>query len=226
MRSSSRSSATRASARASGAPGQVWIPRPKAMCCRAFDRAGSKVLGSVNRRGSRLAAAWTTISVEPDGTSTPPRVTGSLDSRKSPLTGLSKRSASSMKLPTLERSARSSRLDVRAITEDLQGGTEQPHGGLLTGRIEVGRNPGHIAGIGHRAVGEGRRGHLREHVTAGVGPTVLDVGDELVVEVFQRRLGQALTLDAADSAAVVRRRAASRRGTRRDRRRARPAGRR
>ena len=36
---------TRPSARASGAPGQVWTPCPNAMCWRAFARSGSELVG-------------------------------------------------------------------------------------------------------------------------------------------------------------------------------------
>ena len=46
VRSNRRSRLTRASARASGAPGQVWMPRPKEMCVRASARSGLKVWGS------------------------------------------------------------------------------------------------------------------------------------------------------------------------------------
>ena len=45
MRSSSRSMLTRASARASGAPGHVWTPWPNAMCWRALARSTSELVG-------------------------------------------------------------------------------------------------------------------------------------------------------------------------------------
>ena len=64
----------RASARASGPPGQAWGPRPKARCSLAFSRSMWNSAGSSKRRGSRPAAPLTTITVVPAGISTPPTV--------------------------------------------------------------------------------------------------------------------------------------------------------
>ena len=167
VRSRMRSRLTRASVRASGAPGQVWMPRPKAMWWRAFSRSMSKVAGSSNRRGSRLAAALTSITVVPAGISMSPMVVGTRDSRKSPLTGLSIRSVSSMKLGIRCRSSRSSCWSARILGDEHEGRAEQADGGLLAGGEEVGGDPDDVDDLGDRAVGERRRGEAREHVRRG-----------------------------------------------------------
>src|SRR2546430_2327835 len=57
VRSSSRSMLTRASARASGAPGQGCAPWPNETWLPAFAPSASNVAGSSKRRGVRIAAA-------------------------------------------------------------------------------------------------------------------------------------------------------------------------
>ena len=51
---------------------------------------------------------------------------------------------------------------------------------------EVGGEQGDVVDLGHGAVGEGGRGHLRQDVVAGLAATVLDVGGELLVEELER----------------------------------------
>ena len=75
-RSSRRSIVMRPSARASGAPGHVCAPWPNAMCWRALARSTWNSAGHSNRRGSWLAAPFTTITVVPAGTVTPPTLGG------------------------------------------------------------------------------------------------------------------------------------------------------
>ena len=52
---------TRVSMRASDPPGQLWTPRPKARCSRAFSRSTRNSAGSSKWLGSRFAAPLTTI---------------------------------------------------------------------------------------------------------------------------------------------------------------------
>ena len=80
---------TRASARASGAPGHVWTPWPNAMCCRAFARSTSNSSGRSKRRGSRFAAPLSTITVVPGGDVDAADGRRDACKRKSPLIGLS-----------------------------------------------------------------------------------------------------------------------------------------
>ena len=84
VRSSRRWTETLASARASGAPAQVWMPWPKAMCWRPFFRSSSQLVGRSNsprvavggagqhhdrRAGRDLGAADRRSAPWPDGTS-------------------------------------------------------------------------------------------------------------------------------------------------------------
>ena len=108
IRSRMRSMLIRPSARASGPPGQEWAPRPNARCSLAFLRSTLKSAGSSNRRGSRLAAPLSSMTGVPGAMSTPPTLTARRASRKSAFTGLSIRSASSMKSGMRSRWTRSS----------------------------------------------------------------------------------------------------------------------
>ena len=92
-------------------------------------------------------------------------------------------------------------LDVRAVPDHLQRGAQQPDRGLLPGGEDVGGDPHDVADLRHRPVRECRRRQSGQHVVAGLGPAVLDVGREDLVEVLQRRLGQRL-VGVAETAAV------------------------
>ena len=74
----------------------------------AFGRSSRNSAGHSNRRGSRLAAPLSSITGVPAGMSTPPTVVARRARRKSAFTGLSMRSASSMKSGMRSRWARSS----------------------------------------------------------------------------------------------------------------------
>ena len=177
---------TRVSMRASGPPGQLWTPRPKARCSRALPRSTRNSAGSSKRRGSRLAAPLSTIRVAPAGMSTPATVVRPpgepevafdrgldaerlLDEVRDELTPLPEEL-----------------LQVRTLADELQGGAEQPHRRLLSGGEEVGGDADHVDDLGQLAVGERRGGQRREHVVARLAPAVLDVAAEAVVEPLQR----------------------------------------
>lgn len=106
-RSRSRSTETRPSTRASGAPGHEWMPRLNARCSRTLRRLMSNSWGFSNRRGSRLTAPGLTITVVPAGVSTSPTVVVLRAIRNTVFTGLSIRRHSSMKFGMRLRSARS-----------------------------------------------------------------------------------------------------------------------
>ena len=129
-------------------PGQLWTPRPKARCSRASARSTRNSVGSSKWRGSRFAAPLSTISVAPAGMSTPATVVGRRASRKSPFTGASIRSVSSTKFGMSSRRSRRSLLQFRTLTDELQGGTEQPHRGLLPGGEDVGGDADDVDDLG------------------------------------------------------------------------------
>src|SRR6266436_7433846 len=97
VRSNMRLRLTTVSARARGAPGQAWRPRPNATCNRAFARSIWNSPGFSNLRESRLAALLAIYKKVPAGISTPPTWVGLFANRKSPLTGPSIRRHSSTK---------------------------------------------------------------------------------------------------------------------------------
>ena len=107
IRSRTRSRLTRPSDRARGAPGHEWLPRPKAMWACALGRSMRNSAGHSNRRGSRLAAPFNSITGVPAATSTPATLVSWRARRKSAFTGLSRRSVSSRKLGMRSRFARS-----------------------------------------------------------------------------------------------------------------------
>ena len=102
-----RSIDTRPSTRASGAPGQEWMPRLNAMCSRTFLRSRENSCGFSNRSGSRLAAPGLTITVVPAGTVVSPSVVVLRAIRNTLFTGLSIRRHSSTKIGMRLRSSRS-----------------------------------------------------------------------------------------------------------------------
>ena len=83
-------------------------------------------------------------------------------------------------------------LEVRPLGEDPQRERQQADRGLLAAREEVGGEQRDVVHLGHRPVGEGGRGHLRQDVVAGLPPAVLDVGGELLVEELERLVLHAL----------------------------------
>ena len=82
------------------------------------------------------------------------------DSRKSPLTGLSIRSASSMKLGIRSRSVAQRPLELGIVADELQRGAEEADGGLLAGGEEIGGDPHDVDDVGRRR----RRGTSRWRV--------------------------------------------------------------
>ena len=185
-RSRMRSRLTRASARASGAPGHVWTPWPNAMCCRAFARSTSNSSGFSKRRGSRLAAPFSTITVVPAGMSTPRE--RARDARQPEV--------------TLDRALEAQRLldevgdavafvaqqllQVRPFAEEQERGREEPHRRLLARGEQVRGDADDVDDLGRRAVREGRGGEPGQHVGARLAATVLDVRGEPLVEELQR----------------------------------------
>ena len=180
----------RASARASGPPGQAWGPRPKARCSLALSRSTRNSSGSSNRRGSRPAAPLTTMTVVPAGISTPPDRGGgaaepevTLDRALHPQDLLHEvRDAGAVLSEQL--------LQVRTLTDQLERGREEPDGRLLPGGEQVGRHPHHVDHLGRRPVREAGRRQPGQHVVAGLAPPVLDVGRQPLVEEFQGRVAE------------------------------------
>ena len=178
VRSSSRSRPTRVSARANGAPGSCGCRGRTQGAGGRSCAPGRTSSGSSNRRGSRLAAPLTTITVVPAASASSPTVVGTRDSRKSPLTGLSMRRHSSMKFGKQAAVVAEPPLDVGAVADHLQRGAQQPHGGFLSGREHIGGHPHDVSDLGHRPVREGRRRQAGQHVVTGLAPAVFDVGRE------------------------------------------------
>ena len=175
MRSRMRSMLMRPSARASGAPGHEWMPRPNAMCSLVFGRSTRNSAGHSNRRGSRFAAPLSSITGVPAAMSTPPIVVARRASRKSAFTGLSIRSASSMKSGMRSRCARSSSCSsgysaryfsaVASRRAVVSWPAANRNVALRTTDSHVGR--GAVRVLGQRQVGQ--------HVGARLAATVLDV---------------------------------------------------
>ena len=110
------------------------------------------------RRGSRLAAPLSTITVVPAGMSTPPTVgrararAGSRPSPGSRCAGTPRRSSGCAR-----GRSRSSCWSSGSLADALQRGAEEAHGRLLAGGEQVGGDAHDVDDLGHRAVGE-RRG--------------------------------------------------------------------
>ena len=92
-------------------------------------------------------------------------------------------------------------LEVGVLGDQQQRGAEEPHGGLLPGRKEVGRDAHGVDDFGRRAVGERRQREAGEHVFAWFAATRLDVGRELLVEELQRAVLHRVVAGTADRAA-------------------------
>ena len=111
------------------------------MCSRTFFRSIWNTLGSLNFRGSRLAAPRHSMITVPARMGTPPKVVVLRASRKSTLVGLCMRSASSMKDRSDPVSAQAL-LQFGLIPEDLHGRAEQ-FGNRLLARCEQERGRPH-----------------------------------------------------------------------------------
>ena len=132
--------------------------------------------------------------VLPAGIWTPPRVVVFSASRNVPLIGLSIRSVSSMNRGISARFSPQPPLQPGLVADQPQGRAQQPDGGLLAGREQVGRDPGHVERLGQRAVRKGRPGHPGQHVTLGFYPELLDALGEVAVEEVERVVGHPLLL--------------------------------
>ena len=166
MRSRIRSMLTRPSARASGPPGQAWTPRPNAMCTLALGRSIRNSSGHSNSRGSRFAAPFSNMTGVPGAMSTPATLTCRRARRKSALTGLSMRRASSMKPGMRSLCARSSSWSSGYSAQVLQADGQEPRRRLLAGGEEEGRRPHDVGDVGRatrrdRSQGRGRSARRR-----------------------------------------------------------------
>ena len=200
IRSRMRSRLIRPSARASGAPGHACGPRPKATWVRAFSRSPWNSAGHSNRRGSRFAAPFSSITGVPAGMSTPPIVVDRRTRRKSHFTGLSSRSTSSRNDgdPLVVRPQLVLHLGV--LGQLLQRAGEQSCARLLSRREQEGGRPhdrGHVRGAPVRIRRERQVG---QDVLARRAPPVLDVLDEPLVEPRQGVLARVAGLPGADLA--------------------------
>ena len=113
---------------------------------------------------------------------TPPTVAARRARRKSAFTGLSMRSASSMKFGDAVAVLAQLVLELRVLGEVLQRGGEEPGGRLLTGGEEEGRDAHDRGDVGRRPVGVLGEREVGEDVGARLAAAVLDVGREPVVE--------------------------------------------
>ena len=108
-----------------------------------------------------------------------------------------------MKFGTRSRWSRRSRWRSGSSPSSCSGLGEQPHGRLLAGREQVGRDAHDVDDLGRRAVGERGRRQAGEHVGAGFPAAVLDVGRELLVEELERAVHHRVVAGAADRAATA-----------------------
>ena len=192
----------RPSARASGAPGQVWAPWPNARWWRALARSTWNSAGCSKRLGSRFAAPLTTMTVVPAAISTPPSSVVTRASRKSPFTGLSMRRHSSTKFGMSCAVLAEQLLELLVLADALQRRAEEAHGRLLTGGEEIGGDARDVDRLRNRAVGKRRGRHAGHHVVARVAAAVLDVRGELLVEELERVVRELGVAGAADGAGL------------------------
>ena len=186
IRSRMRSRLTRASTRASGPPGHECAPRPNAMCSRAFGRSSRNSAGHSKCLGSRFAAPFSSMTGVPAAMSTSPTRVGRRARRKSALTGLSMRSASSTKSGMRPASARSSSWSGGDSARYFKLVASSRAVGLLPRREQEGRGADDRRHFRRRPVGVLRQRQLGEDVVAGRTPPVLDVAREPVVEPPER----------------------------------------
>ena len=183
---------TRPSARASGAPAQVWIPCPKAMCCRAFGRSMSNLEGSSNTRGSLLHAPGMSISEAPAGMSTPPSCVG--DTRHPELRAEWALEPEGLlnEVGDLLTVCPYHLLEVGSLAQHPQCEGEEAHGGLLAAGEEVGGDQSGVFGLGRRTVRERGGGQAGEDVVARGTAAILDVVVEALVEELERLVADVL----------------------------------
>ena len=177
----------RASARASGAPGQVWMPWPNAMCWRALARSsrnsarvlelarvavGGAVEHHQRRAGRDLDAA--------DVVGTRVQAEVALDRALEPQALLDEVRD---ELAVGRAAAAAARGARRAICSAV---VEQPDGGLLAGGEQVRGDPHDVDDLGQRAVGERRGGEAGHHVVARLARRSSMYAGELLVEELQR----------------------------------------
>ena len=165
----------RPSARARGPPGQEWAPRPKARCSLALGRSTRNSAGHSNRRGSRLAAPFSSMTGVPGAMSTPPtrgRPPGQseigLHRALDPQRLLDEVGDALPVGPELV-------LEVRILGQVLERGGQQASGRLLTGGKEERGRPHDRSHLGSRSVGILGHGQVGQHVVAGLTAPVLDV---------------------------------------------------
>ena len=165
-RSRMRSRLTRPSARASGPPGQVWLPRPKAMWALALGRSTRNSAGHSKRRGSRLAAPFSSITGVPAAIVDPAdggRAAGQAE------VGLHRALDAQRLFDEVRDQLRVGPelvLQLRALGQVLQRDGEQAGGGLLPGGEQEGGGAHHGGHVGHGAVGVRGQGQVGEHVVA------------------------------------------------------------
>ncbi len=175
IRSSRRWRETLASARASGAPAQVWMPWPKAMCWRAFSTVETKLVGMLELARVAVGRAGRTMTVLPAGISVSRTFVGVRDRRKVPLMGGSRRRDLLDEGGDEAAVVAELLLELGSLAEGHEGGAEEPGRGLLAGGEQVGGDLHHVLDRRQRAVGEGGRGQAGHHVVPGLASSVLDV---------------------------------------------------
>ena len=178
---------TRASARASGAPGQRVdavperdvLARVRAVDVgtrRALEAARVAVRGAVEHHQRRAGRDVDAAD----------RASGTRASRKSPLIGLSYRSVSSTKFGMRSRSSRSSCCRSGRSPSSWSALASRRTVVSWPGREQVRGDAHDVDDLGRRAVGERRGGEPGEHVVARLAPPILDVLGEPLVEELQR----------------------------------------
>ena len=185
VRSRNRLMVTRPSARASGAPAHVWIPCPKAMCCRAFGAVDVELVGMVEHPGVPVAGAGDEHERRPGGDVDAAELGGDAGHPELGSQRALEPEGLLNEVGDLLAVRPHGLLEVGSLAQHAQRERQQPHGGLLAAGEEVGGDQGGVLGLGSRAVREGRGGQAGEDVVSGRVAAILDVLVEALVEEFQ-----------------------------------------
>ena len=182
------------------APGQEWAPRPKATWDWTLGRSARNSRGTRSRRGSRLAAPFSSMTGVPAVISTPPMEVVRRASRKSVFTGLSTRKDLFEEVGDPVAVCPQLVLELRVLGQVLQGRREQPRRRLLPGGEQERRGSHYRGDIWRRTVWIGGESQIGEDVMTRFAPAVLDVLGEPLVEPGERILTGASLFTGADFA--------------------------
>jgi hypothetical protein len=200
----------RPSARASGAPGQVWAPWPNARWWRALARSTWKSVGRSKRPGSRFAAPLTTHERGARGDLDAAELRRHARESEVALHRALYAQALLDEVRNVLTVLAQQPLELLVVADALQRSAEEAHGRLLTGCEEIGGDARDVNGLRDRAVGKRRGRHARHHVVAWIAAAVLDVRSELLVEELEWVVRERLVGGAAHAAGLAARPGTSR----------------